>query len=108
MMGMYRHTDSIGTTNFYEFLILDKDGIRLKHFNADLTGWETKDKFINFKMKEFTQDKIVMEGLTYERKSDDEIEVRLDIAEGDKVDHEIFKLKRYSENDKIKPNKPSP
>lgn len=94
MMGIYRHLNSNGATNFYEFMILDKAGIRFKHFNEDLTGWETKDTFITFKIIAFTPDKIVMDGLTYERKSDDELEVRLEITRGDKVDVEIFKLKR--------------
>ena len=40
MMGMYRHYNSDGSFNFYEFLILDEEGLHLKHFNADLEGWE--------------------------------------------------------------------
>lgn len=39
-------------TMFSEYMQIAPDGdsliVRLKHFNADLTGWEEKDKTVNF------------------------------------------------------------
>ena len=51
MMGMYRLIRN-GKPVFYEFLtVIEENGslmLRLKHFNADLTGWEEQNKTIDF------------------------------------------------------------
>ncbi|SNS44266.1 hypothetical protein SAMN05421640_0161 [Ekhidna lutea] len=94
MMGTYRHHKGDGSLNFYEFMVMDSTGLRLKHFNPDMTGWETKEDFVHFKAIEFTEDMIVLKGLVFERKSDDEIEIRLDLKNGDKAWTEVFKMKR--------------
>lgn len=95
MMGMFRHISN-GEVAFYEFMLLDENGIRLKHFNPDLTGWEEKDDMMNFKMISSSKDKIEMEGLTYERKSDTEIEIRLVMDQGSEPHTEIFRMKRVT------------
>ena len=94
MMGMYRHLDAEGKITFYEFLLLDETGLRLKHFTPDLIGWETKEEFVTFEMVEYNQDKIELKGLTFERKSEDEMEIRLRLRKGDVVETEVFSMKR--------------
>jgi hypothetical protein len=51
MMGMFRLVRD-GKPIFYELLTLAEERgsltLRLKRFNADLTGWEEKDKTIDF------------------------------------------------------------
>lgn len=95
MMGVYRHHKGDGSLNFYEFLILDKTGLRLKHFTPDLVGWETKEDYVTFEMVDFSPDKIELKGLVFERKSDNEMEIRLRLRMGDgEVKTEIFKMKR--------------
>ena len=94
MMGVYRHHKADGSLNFYEFLVLDSTGLRLKHFTPDLVGWETKEKFITFEMVDFTKDKIELKGLVFERKSKNELEIRLRLKYGDEVKTEVFKMKR--------------
>ncbi|MGI9546548.1 MAG: DUF6265 family protein [Flavobacteriaceae bacterium] len=93
MMGMYRHIKDEKLV-FYEFLLLDKDGLRLKHFNPDLKGWETKDEFVSFPMVEHSPNKLVLKGLTFEKKSDTEMEIRLRLRSGEKVETEVFKMRR--------------
>ncbi|WP_421763709.1 DUF6265 family protein [Ekhidna sp.] len=94
MMGTYRHYKGDGSLNFYEFMIMDSTGLRLKHFNPDLVGWETKEDFVHFKAIEFTKDKIILKGLVFERKSDTEMEILLDLKDGDKKWTEVFKMTR--------------
>ncbi|MEX2410908.1 MAG: DUF6265 family protein, partial [Candidatus Paceibacterota bacterium] len=94
MMGMYRHINKDGELVFYEFLLLGETGIRLKHFNPDLTGWEEKDDMTTFEMISFTKDKIEMKGLTYERKSDTEIEIRLVMDQGTEAHTEVFSMRK--------------
>ncbi|HMB63513.1 MAG TPA: DUF6265 family protein [Eudoraea sp.] len=93
MMGMYRHVKDEKLV-FYEFLLLDKDGLRLKHFHPDLRGWEAKDDFVTFPMVEYSPDKLVLKGLTFEKKSATEMEIRLQLRRGEKVETEVFKMRR--------------
>ncbi len=94
MMGMYRHYKD-GKIVFYEFLLLDETGLKLKHFNPDITSWEEKDDFVSFEMISYTKDKIELKGLVFERKSDTEMEIRLRMrnSEGETFT-EVFSMKR--------------
>ena len=95
MMGVYRHHNADGSLNFYEFLVLDETGLRLKHFTPDLVGWETKEDFLTFKMVEYTKDKITLKGLSFERKSKNDLEIRLKMRMGDgELTTEVFTMKR--------------
>ncbi len=94
MMGVYRHHKGDGSLNFYEFLVMDSTGLRLKHFNPDMVAWETKEDFVHFEAIEFTENKIILKGLVFERKSDSEMEIRLDLKNGDKKWTEVFQMKR--------------
>ncbi len=96
MMGMYRHHGADGKLVFYEFLTLDKEGMRLKHFNPDMTGWETKEKFVSFAFVEATPDKLTFKGLVFERKSDTEMEISLRLNRSGKIETEVFHMKRAS------------
>ncbi|TRX59072.1 hypothetical protein FNH22_11125 [Fulvivirga sp. M361] len=94
MMGVFRHHKADGSLNFYEFMVLDKTGLRLKHFNPDMAGWETKEDYITFGMINHSKDRIELKGLVFERKSADEMEIRLKMRSGDKIKTEIFKMNR--------------
>ena len=94
MMGMYRHFKSDGTMSFCEFWILNEKGIRLKHFNPDLVGWEEKEDYITFEMVAFSPERIEMDGLIYERKSANEMQIQLKLKRGDREETEIFNMTR--------------
>ena len=68
---------------FYEIEIIRELNntliLQLKHFNNDLKGWETKDDTVDFPLKEITTNKVVFEGMTFEKISDNEMTVHLDI-----------------------------
>lgn len=93
MMGMYRHYKG-GEIVFYEFLLLNEDGIRLKHFNPDITSWEEKNDFVEFEMISYTKDRIEMKGLVFERISDSEMEIRLKISQNGEIRTEVFSMER--------------
>jgi hypothetical protein len=73
MPGMFRLVKD-GSVVFYEILsIVEKDGsleLRLKHFNADLTGWEEKDKVLAFPLSEKSEGKLRFGGISYARTED--------------------------------------
>jgi len=68
---------------FYEIEVIreieDSLILQLKHFDSDLKGWETKNETINFPLKEITENKVVFEGMTFEKVSSDEMNVYVDI-----------------------------
>jgi hypothetical protein len=57
--------------------------LQLKHFHNDLKGWETKDETVDFPLKEITTNKVVFEGMTFEKISDNEMNVYVDIHNDD-------------------------
>lgn len=94
MMGMYRHINAEGELVFYEFLLLDETGMRLKHFNPDLTGWEEKEDMTTFEMISYSKDKIEMKGLILEKKSDTEMVISLKMTRNGESHTEVFNMKR--------------
>lgn len=94
IMGMFRHHSADGTLNFYEFLTINKDDLKLKHFNPDMTSWEEKNEVVSFPFVSQTDDRIEFKGLIYERMGDDEMRISLKLRQGDQVNTEVFTMKR--------------
>jgi hypothetical protein len=78
-----------GKVQFYEIEIIREIEnslvLQLKHFNNDLKGWETKDETIDFPLKYITQNKAVFEGMTFEKISDSEMNVMVDIEDDEGI-----------------------
>ena len=78
MMGSFRLLRD-GKVVFYEFLTLVEQGntvvLKLKHFNADLTGWEEKADFVTFRLLKVTPDAVYFRGLTFRKRSQDGIDL---------------------------------
>ncbi|WP_243471441.1 DUF6265 family protein [Winogradskyella sp. MH6] len=68
---------------FYEIEVIreieDSLILQLKHFRSDLKGWETKDETVDFPLREITENKVVFEGMTFEKVSSNEMNVYVDI-----------------------------
>ena len=93
MMGVYRHFKADSSLNFYEFLVLDEEGMHLKHFKPDLEGWEEKEDFVSFKMISYDKSTIKMKGLTFQKTGADSMEIILRMKNSDgSVKDEIFKM----------------
>ena len=84
MMGMYRLLMN-GGVSFYEFMnLLEENGsvvLKLKHFNADLTGWEEKDRFVSFRLAKLGTNEAWFGGLTFRRVAADRLEIFLAIRD---------------------------
>lgn len=69
--------------SFYEIEIIREVEntlmLQLKHFSNDLKGWETKDETVDFPLKQITANKVVFEGMSFEKVSDNEMNVYVDI-----------------------------
>lgn len=55
--------------------------LQLKHFDKDLKGWENKDETVDFALKEITENKVVFEGMTFEKVGDKEMNIYVDIKQ---------------------------
>lgn len=97
MIGTYKHYKDDKVT-FYEILHISKsDGkfsLTLKHFNADLTGWEEKDDMVKFPFVSATSTKIEFKGLSYELVEKDKMEIRLKLNRGGKISTEVFHFEK--------------
>ncbi|MEP5610964.1 MAG: DUF6265 family protein [Cyclobacteriaceae bacterium] len=94
MVGLFRLFTADGSIGVYQFILLDKTGMRIKHFSSDLVGWESKDKFVTFEMVDFDKNRIEMESLVYERKSKNEIVARLEVSRNGEVTTEVLTKRR--------------
>ena len=89
-----------GKPVFYEFLTLvEREGsvvLRLKHFDPDLTGWEEKDKSVDFRLVAIEGQTAYFNGLTMKRENDTLFAaVKLRMKDGTvKVEQFSFKLRR--------------
>ena len=83
---------------FYEYWVLADHGkgttLRLKHFNADMTGWEEKDKFTEFPFIGIIAGVLHFRGLTYRRDSEDQMTIYLALTTKEGMREETFRLKR--------------
>jgi hypothetical protein len=103
MMGMFRAlkpgTGGQLAVAFYEFLTFaEQDGslvLTLKHFNADLTGWEEKGDFITFRLAQVTPDTVYFDGLTFHREGADRMTIYLALRDrGGAMREEAFRYTR--------------
>jgi hypothetical protein len=89
--------------SFYEIEIIreieDSLILQLKHFGGDLKGWETKDETVDFHLKEITADTVVFEGMTFERVSENEMNIYVDIQQEDATIETVkFNYKKVSKS----------
>ncbi|OUS01959.1 hypothetical protein A9Q86_04720 [Flavobacteriales bacterium 33_180_T64] len=72
-----------GKVSFYEIEIIREVEnsliLQLKHFDNNLKGWETKNETVDFPLKEITPNRVVFEGMSFEKISDTEMNIYVDI-----------------------------
>lgn len=88
-----------GKVQFYEIYQFVPAGeslvLRLKHFNADLTGWEEKDQAVEFPLVAIEDGALYFDGLTMRRVGEDGLESFVVIGEEDGEGRTVsFRFKR--------------
>lgn len=98
MMAAFKLTVN-GVVKFYELeTIVEQDEtllLRIKHFAADLHGWEARDESVDFRLVKMTADKVYFDGLTFEKVSDDEMNVYVIIGDEGQQKETKFNYRRY-------------
>lgn len=74
-----------GKVNFYEIETISEVNnsliLRLKHFNNELKGWETKDETVDFSLIRVTKNKAIFEGMTFESIDENNMVVFVEIKQ---------------------------
>ena len=90
-----------GEVNFYELVTISEEHgsliMRLKHFHSNLSGWEEKDETVDFKLVKVTKNKVYFDGLTFEKKSENEMNVYVVIQNGEQETEIKFSYKKVEE-----------
>lgn len=76
-----------GKVQFYEIETITEENnsliLRLKHFNNDLKGWETKDETVDFPLISVTKNNAIFEGMTFESIDENNMIVYVAIGQKD-------------------------
>jgi hypothetical protein len=78
-------------------LLAEEEGsliLKVKHFNADFTGWEEKDDYIKFRLVSVAPDAVYFSGLSFYRIGDDEIHIYIALHSDEKVWEEKLVYRR--------------
>jgi len=85
MTGMFQLIGDDGAQEMSEIFVLDEfeDGpaIRLKHFGPELIGWEARDDFVVFELRETGPDFARFDGLTYRLTAADRLVAELAVTD---------------------------
>jgi len=97
MMFSFKHIAD-GKVTFYEFghiqQIEDTLVFQLKHFGSDLNGWEEKDEMVSAKLVKVEGNRLYFDDFTFEKISDNEINIYVVITENEKEEEVKFNYKR--------------
>ena len=78
---------------FYEIGHIRQEGetliLRLKHFNGNLTGWEEKDKTVDFKLVKLEDDRAYFDDFTFEKINASEMNMYVVIAHENGSNEEV-------------------
>jgi hypothetical protein len=99
MAGHFRQARADGSIWFYELMTVAQTGasleLRLKHFNADLTGWEDKAHVVSFRLIGVESEAWYFDGLTIRRDGPERMIVAVRIANQDSTEREtVFRYRR--------------
>jgi len=101
LTGMFQIIDADGRQTLSEIFVIDEfeggPAMRLKHFHADLKGWEDKDEFVVFALRETGTDFACFDGLTYTRTGDDRLVVELVVSQDGESSRQRLEFERAAD-----------
>ena len=81
------------SVSFYEIETITEENesliLRLKHFHANLVGWEEKDETVDFPLVNVEQNKAYFDGMTFEKVSAKEMNVYVVIEDKNEKKQEM-------------------
>lgn len=98
MMGSFKLAGPDSVV-FYELMHIQQQGptllLQIRHFAGNLFAWEDKEETVDFRLVAITEDKVIFDGLTFYRVSEESMIVYVQIGSGDKIDEVAFEYHRY-------------
>lgn len=86
--------------SFYELETISEENntliLKLKHFHANLKGWEQKDETVDFRLVKVTENKVYFDGFTIERISETEINEYVVIEDGGEQSEVKFNYRKVN------------
>lgn len=80
--------------SFYEIMSLSIDSIgpavRVKHFNADMTGWEDKAEMVTFRYDSTSAGQLFFGGLRFSKPAEDSLRIGVTFKKSDGTKREEF------------------
>ena len=93
MLGTFKFM-SEDKVNFFEIMNITIDSIgpalRVKHFNADMTGWEDKADMVTFRYDSTSGGQLFFGGLTFMHPSEDSLRIGIHFKKSDGSTKEEF------------------
>lgn len=68
--------------------------LRLKHFHADLKGWEEKNETVDFPLVKLTPGKVFFDGFTFEKVNGKEMNIYVRIEDKEGMQEQKFNYKK--------------
>jgi len=98
MLGTFKFIQN-DKANFYELMTITIDSLgpalRVKHFNADMTGWEDKTEMVTFRYDSTSGNQLFFDGLTFIKPVQDSLQISVPIKNTDgTTSEEMFNFKR--------------
>ena len=98
MLGLFRLVGGSSMPRFSEILTIGRfDGqieLRLKHFDAQLHGWEEKDGVVSFPYQSSEPGKVAFRGLTFLDAGEGQLKIELQLRNGEGTWTEVFEFER--------------
>lgn len=99
MMFSFKHILD-GKVNFYELGHIQEIAgsliYQLKHFGGDLKGWEEKEEVVSAKLVQLAKNRVYFDDFTFEKISDNEINIYVVLENGEQSEELKFNYKRVS------------
>jgi len=93
MLGTFKLMQE-GKVNFFEIMTLSIDSIgpavRVKHFNADMTGWEDKADMVTFRYDSTVAGEMFFGGLRFSSPTEDSLKIGVRFKKSDGTRDEKF------------------
>jgi len=99
MVGLFKLIGDEGV-EFYELLLLSVEegslSLKVKHFNADFTAWESKEDFVDFRLVKKEKDALHFSGISFYRRGENAIDGYIVMKHGAEVREHHLKYVRRS------------
>ncbi|MGH8015017.1 MAG: DUF6265 family protein [Candidatus Zixiibacteriota bacterium] len=93
MLGTFKLMND-DKVSFFEIMTLSLDSvgpaIRVKHFNADMTGWEDKADMVTFRFDSTSNDQLFFGGLIFKKPAPDSLNIGVRFKKSDGTTREEY------------------